>query len=110
MLPEKLSCPECDDPKDVERRDFLRLAAATAATAAGGLLLPQTTAAPTPKSDAETAVKALYETFSDKQKKKICFDWDYKDKGAACSAPTSPTTGTSPNRPSQHFYTKQQRA
>ena len=32
-----------------------------------------------PKSPAETAVKALYATLTDKQKKEICFAWDYQD-------------------------------
>src|SRR5579872_7362623 len=78
--PKKTVCPACDG-EGVDRRDFLRLAAAATATTAGGLLLPRTAAAaaPTPRSAAETAVKALYETLSDKQKKVVCFEWDHRD-------------------------------
>jgi Protein of unknown function (DUF3500) len=39
----------------------------------------RTHAAATPSSPAETAVKALYETLTDVQRKTVCFDWDYKD-------------------------------
>ena len=80
MLPDKkIVCPDCDGD-GVGRREFLRLAAAATATAAGGLLLPgSAAAAPSPKSAAETAVKTLYDTLSDKQKKTICFDWDHQD-------------------------------
>lgn len=66
------------------RRDLLRRTAGSAAAlAASGspLLTPQrATAAPTPDSPAETAVKALYESLTPAQRKEICFDWDYEDK------------------------------
>ncbi len=81
----KRVCPDCENPErlDVGRREFLRtvgMAAAVAAT--GGIELfavPRAAAAPTPKSTAETAVKALYETLTDDQKKVVCFAWDHKD-------------------------------
>jgi hypothetical protein len=74
-------CPDCDSGLDLnfDRRNFLRTAAAAAATA--GLPLwatPRVQAAPSPNSAAETAVKALYETFSDKQREAVCFDWNYQ--------------------------------
>ena len=66
-------CPDC-----VDRRDFLQVAAATAA---GSLFaVPKALAAPTPASTPETTVKALYETLTEVQKKEICLDWDHKDK------------------------------
>jgi hypothetical protein len=68
----------------VGRRDFLKSVGTTAAVAAtAGLPVwatPKAIAAPTKNSAAETAVKALYETLTDQQRKVICFDWDYKDK------------------------------
>ena len=67
-------CPDCD----LDRRDFLHVAALTAAGTLWGV--PRAVAAPTPSSASETAVKALYETLTDIQKKTICFDWDHKDK------------------------------
>jgi Protein of unknown function (DUF3500)/TAT (twin-arginine translocation) pathway signal sequence len=75
------SCPDCDSP-DLDRRRFLRTA--TAAAAAAGLPLwatPKLVAdPPTPTSAAETAVKALFDTLTDAQRKEICFDWNYLDK------------------------------
>jgi hypothetical protein len=76
------ACPDCD-AGGVDRRDFIRTVGVTAAAAAAGVPLWATAralAAPSPSSAAETAVKALYETLTDEQKKVICFDWDFKDK------------------------------
>jgi hypothetical protein len=70
-------CPDCDDTR-FDRRAFLK----TAAVAASGLPLwatPIAQAAPTLSSAAETAVKGLYESLTDEQRKAICFDWDHKD-------------------------------
>src|ERR1700687_2580919 len=33
-----------------------------------------------PQRCAETAVKALYDSLTDAQKREICFDWDYRDR------------------------------
>ncbi len=66
-----------------DRRQFLRSAAAAAAAATTFPLFAtakETVAGPTAKSAAETAVKALYDTFTDAQKKDVCFAWDHKDK------------------------------
>jgi hypothetical protein len=83
-------CPDCGDtvevvpatPGGVDRRSFLKtVTAAAAAAATGGLSLwavPKVEAAPTPKSAAETAVKALYDSLTEQQKKVVCFDWDHK--------------------------------
>ena len=114
MLPEKkIVCPDCDVPEgSVDRRDFLRAAAVTAATAAGGLLVvPGSRAAPTPQSAAETAVKTLYDTLSDKQKKTICFDWDYIDpkRGLLRTRVSNNWHITEPTVDSE-FYTREQRA
>src|SRR5262249_41684451 len=78
-------CPDCrDDQPGLSRRNFLKAVGVTAAAAAaGGLPLfatPKASAAPTAKSAAETAAKALYETLSEAQQKEVCFTWDYTDK------------------------------
>src|SRR4051794_32786960 len=63
------------------RRDFLKQVAATAAVAAGPEFAPgaapRPRAAPAP-STTEAAVKALYDSLTDGQKKEVCFDWDYR--------------------------------
>jgi hypothetical protein len=75
----KIVCPECDGD-DFDRRDFLRTVGVTAAAAS----LPvwataRATAAPSPSSPAETAVKALYDSLTPEQKKVVCFPWDHKE-------------------------------
>jgi hypothetical protein len=82
MAKNKPICPDCDagDEVRLDRRDFLRTVGVTAAVAGGIPLFatPKAHAAPSPSSTAETAVKGLYETLTDEQKKKMCFDWDYE--------------------------------
>lgn len=80
-------CPDCDAGEELAplgRRDFLKSVGTTAAVAAGAGLpiwaTPKATAAPDRNSAAETAVKGLFETLTDDQRKVICFDWDYQDK------------------------------
>jgi len=78
------TCPDCEawESGELDRRGFLRAVGVGAASAAiGGLAdfaVPRATAAPTPKSAAETAVKALYDKLTPAQRKDICFDWNYK--------------------------------
>lgn len=75
----QISCPDCDG--GLTRRDFVRAVggAALAAGAVPFLSVPRSAAAaPTRKSAAETAVKQLYETLTDTQKKTICFPFDHE--------------------------------
>lgn len=84
METRKIVCPDCDgDEGGLDRRDFFRTVAATTAAAAAVPLFatPRAQAAATPKSAAETAVKGLFETLTDDQKKVICFAWDFEEKG-----------------------------
>lgn len=79
---QKKICPDCEAEERLDRRDFLRTVGVTAAAAAaGGIPLfatPKADAAPTPSSAAETAVKGLYDSLTDEQRKKMCFDWDFE--------------------------------
>ncbi len=65
------------------RRHVLKAGCAALVSAASGTaslsLLPGAQAAPTSSSAAETAVKALYQSLNDEQKKEICFDWNHHD-------------------------------
>jgi hypothetical protein len=83
MDSKKIVCPDCAaDEAGIDRRDFIRTVGVTAAAASVGAPLWATAkahASPTPKSVAETAVKALYETMTEEQKKEVCFPWDYID-------------------------------
>jgi len=116
MEPNKVVCPDCDDVADValDRRDFLRTVGTTAAVAAGAGLplfaVPKVKAAPSPKSAAETAVKGLFETLTDEQKKEICFDWDYVDKkrGLLRTFVSNNWQITKPHITAGTFYTKKQ--
>jgi hypothetical protein len=77
------SCPDCDNSANLglSRRDFLLGSTAAAATVCTPTLwaVPRAAAAPTATGTAETAVKALYDSLTETQKKAICFDWNYKD-------------------------------
>lgn len=88
--PEK-HCPDCNDASDnrildafgnhVSRRGFLQKVGGTAATLGMAPLLSSVSsahAAPTSKSTAETAVKALYDSLTDKQTATICLPFDHK--------------------------------
>ena len=96
-------CTVCD----VSRRRFLK-------TAATSLILPATAsrsiAAPTRTSPAETAVKALFDSLEDKQRKVICFDWDHKDKdrGLLRTFVSNNWQITKPTITDGNFYTKKQ--
>jgi hypothetical protein len=66
-------------PSADSRREFLKRAGAIAFATAGGQLLAADQAA-AKKPDSESLVKTLFESFSDKQKKEVCFAWDHVDK------------------------------
>ncbi len=85
MEARKAFCPDCESAPDLglDRREFLRAVGTGAAATAAGALPAWTAssaqAAPSPTSAAETAVKALYESLTDAQRREVCFDWDYQD-------------------------------
>src|SRR5262249_44562464 len=114
--PRIVVCPDCGDAVEappVDRRNFLRSAAAAAAAAAPPKVwaTPRAAAAPTPKSAAESAVKALYDALNDKQKKEVCFDWDHKHPqlGLLRTYVSNNWHITKPTIESD-FYTKDQKA
>ena len=78
------SCPDCDSPPALARRDFLRVTSAgVAAVALGGGRLfaddkPASTSSST-KDAPETLAKKLYDSMNKDQRKEVCFPWDYKD-------------------------------
>jgi hypothetical protein len=107
------TCRDCGDGMPA-RREFLR-AAGAAVLAAGAVPLwatPRLTAAPTPKSTAETAAKALFESLTDDQRKKICFDWDFVEEGRGSRGLlrtfVSNNWSITPQRILSDFYTKKQ--
>jgi hypothetical protein len=116
MDQKKVVCPDCDlgIASEFDRRDFLKTVGTTAAAAAtGGLTLwaePKVQAAPTPTSVAETAVKGLYETLTDEQRKIVCFDWDYqdKDRGLLRTHVSNNWQITKPHIRSEYYTKKQQ--
>ena len=67
---------ECSD-HEVSRRSFLGTATVAAVAGTGLLATP---AFAKPKPTAESVVKLLFESLSDKQKHSVCFDWDYQSK------------------------------
>jgi hypothetical protein len=67
--------PACcrDDAAEFSRRRFLRVAGVAAAA------VPLAARAATDGKPPETLVKSLYDSLTDKQRGKICFDWNYQD-------------------------------
>src|SRR5947208_2548236 len=108
-------CPDCDAAEIVapDRRQFLRTVAGAAATVGGSTLwaVPRASAAPSPSSAAETAVKACFDTLTPAQKKTMCFDWDYKhpERGILRTHISNFWAITKPTLLS-NFYTKDQQA
>lgn len=97
------SCPECE----VGRREFLHAAVGAATLFATA----KVQAAPTPKSAAETAVKGLFDSLTEEQKKDICFAWDYMDPDRKRLLRTVVTPNwhiTKPKVRSEYFTKKQQ--
>ena len=59
------------------RREFLKYSAAALGFASPALKLPMASA--NERKPPETLVKVLYDSMNQKQKKAVCFDWDYMD-------------------------------
>ena len=93
------------------RRDFLKqagaMALATSATAA--LQTSPVLAANAPQKTAESLVTVLYESLTDKQKKEVCFDWNFveKKRGLLRTRLENNWKITKPSIKSS-FYTKEQ--
>jgi hypothetical protein len=104
----KVVCPDCEGGElAFDRRRFLQAAGAAAVALPLGAAA-RVVAAPTPKSAPETAVKALYDTLTDAQKKEVCFPWDYKDTRGLLR--THVSNNWQITKPHVHgdFYTQQQ--
>ncbi len=115
MEKKKPGCPDCEaEDLGVDRRDFLKTVSVTTAAAAAGALplwaTPKLHAAATPSSPAETAVKVLYDTLSDAQRKVVCFDWDYVDpkRGLLRTRVSNNWQITKPHIRSEFYTPKQQ--
>jgi hypothetical protein len=105
-LQDRPSCPDCDLP--VDRRHFLRTvgSAALAGAAAPALLGGRpVSAAPSPKSTAETAVVRFYNSLTEAQKKSIVFPFDHELRKKI-----SANWHVTSFKIDDDFYTKDQRA
>jgi hypothetical protein len=76
-----VSCPDCD--AQFTRRDFVKTVGVAALAAGATPLmapLPRAFAASTPKSAPETAVKRLYDSLSEAQRKEICLPFGHETR------------------------------
>lgn len=110
MSNESQHCPDCNGGLErLNRRRFLQTT--TCAVAATATSAVSTNAAPTPSNPPETLVKSLYDSLNEKQRKVVCFDWDYKDKKhGLLRTHTSNNWLITPPVIKSDFYTKDQQA
>jgi len=117
MAESKPRCSVCNDSQDavspdVSRRDFLKTAGTTAAVVAasvptGALALDAEPAETSP----ETRVQQLYSSFSDEQKKEVCFDWDHQHPELGLlRTRIAANWQITPREIASNFYTGEQRA
>jgi hypothetical protein len=75
-----IPCPDCDSGlPPFTRREFLGATASVVAAAGPLSALAYARETSEEKKAPETLVKLLYDTLNEKQKKEVCFDWDYQD-------------------------------
>jgi hypothetical protein len=75
-------CSDCGDHAQAfTRRDFVRtgLAGAAATGLLSSTVLRAEDAAKVSRPESETLVEKLYQSFSESQRSKLCFPWDYTD-------------------------------
>lgn len=122
MHPHVPVCPDCHAPAqqtgELTRRALLRAAGGAAVAAslpAGAWGAPATrpaeaVAGPTARSAAETAVKALYDSLTEVQRKAVCFAWDHVDpnRGLLRTHVSNNWHVTKPSVRSEFFTTRQQ--
>jgi len=65
---------------DASRRQFLKNVGAGAALASAGLIPSIATAVEIAKAKPESLVETLFKSLDEKQRKGVCFDWDYTEK------------------------------
>ncbi|MCX7701637.1 MAG: DUF3500 domain-containing protein [Gemmataceae bacterium] len=95
---------------DLDRRAFLKRVGTGAAAAAVSSWWPgHASAAPTPTSPPETAVKALYDSLTEEQRRVVCFDWNHttKNRGLLRTFVSNNWFVTEP-RIRSDFYTRKQ--
>jgi hypothetical protein len=89
------------------RREFLKTSAAVLGIP---LVTSVSRAAPTKTSPPETAVKALYDSLTEKQKASVCFAWDHVDpKRGVLRTRVQNNWQITPHTVNSDFYTVKQR-
>lgn len=107
-------CPDCRDLPAVDRRQFLKTAAAASLFAGGWHLgSASLSAADTQAASVtapETLVKQLFDSLSEEQRKVVCFDWDHQaeDRGLLRSFVSNNWHITKPTINSDFFKKDQQ--
>lgn len=112
MKRQQPSCPDCAGEFDsLDRRQFLKTASAAALATgmATGITPSLLHAAEAAEKTPESYVKQLFDTMDEKQRKEVCFEWDYTEPQRGLLRTrvsnnwhiTKPTIGSD-------FYTKDQ--
>ena len=105
-------CPDCDtfDVGQLNRRQFVKTIGATAAAvSATSLPLHASAAEKKEKNSPEKLVHKLYESFSEAQKKVVCFDWNHLDEGTPLRSYISANWNITEPLVLSDFYTNDQK-
>ena len=105
----KVDCPDCDGGEfNLDRRGFLKTAAAAAVGAAAVRRRPRHGRPDAPTAPPRPPSRRLYDTLTDEQKKDVCFDWDYKDDRGLLRTHVSNNWQITKPHIRSDFYTKKQ--
>ncbi|ADB18469.1 hypothetical protein Psta_3814 [Pirellula staleyi DSM 6068] len=108
----KKDCPDCESSLYLPRRDFIRVvgSAAVASALAPAAKLWGADEKPAADKTPESIVKHLYDSLNEKQRKDVCFDWDYQDpkRGLLRTRISNNWHITSPVIKSDYFTSDQQ--
>jgi hypothetical protein len=72
-------CPDCETASSVTRREFLKTAGVATLAVGASPLVARAAVSIAADAQPESVAKLLFESLDDKQRKEICFDWEYTE-------------------------------
>ncbi len=72
-----MHCPDCQDDRSIDRREFLKTAVVAGGALAGVAVEPARAAAGKLSGDSETLVATFHTSLTEEQRQKVCFGFDH---------------------------------